>query len=253
MKLGLSYMVFTGEELLPFACSAIRSQVDYISVTYQTKSYFGNPCDPGLIPLLEKLKSNKLIDEMVHYEHDSFLSPKENELRLRNLGLELSRNMDCTYHISSDVDEFYLSEQIDCAKKEIRDYDFSLVPFVNYYKDPCYLVPKQKNLFVSFIHPVSNSYEINPNFPFRIEITRKMKNCDKYKVFSSDEVLMHHMTYVRKNIRTKFENSCNKNHQDIEELCRNHELHKLGDKVCIIPDYINHKTVKVENRFGIYF
>jgi len=80
-----------------------------------------------------------------------------------------------------------------------------------------------------------------------------MKNCEKYKVFSSDEVLMHHMTYVRKNIRRKFDNSCNKNYQDIDDLCKKYDAYKLGDKVCMIPDYINHKIIKVENRFGIYF
>lgn len=41
-------MVFDGEELLEFAIKSIRNEIDHISVTYQTTSYFGNPADPEL-------------------------------------------------------------------------------------------------------------------------------------------------------------------------------------------------------------
>ena len=46
MKLGISYNVFDGEELLEKSILCIRDQVDFISVVYQEKSNFGNQCDP---------------------------------------------------------------------------------------------------------------------------------------------------------------------------------------------------------------
>jgi len=57
MKIGVSYNLFDGEELLESSIKSIRKNVDYISVVYQTVSNFGNPCDEGLVPLLEELKS----------------------------------------------------------------------------------------------------------------------------------------------------------------------------------------------------
>lgn len=46
-------MVFDGEELLEFAVKSIRNVIDYISVTYQDVSYFGNKADPNLLSYLE--------------------------------------------------------------------------------------------------------------------------------------------------------------------------------------------------------
>ena len=42
MKLGVSYNVFDGEELLESSIKSIRDNVDHISVVYQTISNFGN-------------------------------------------------------------------------------------------------------------------------------------------------------------------------------------------------------------------
>ena len=56
MKVGVSYNLFDGEELLEDSIKSIRNNVDYISVVYQTVSNFGNPCSPNLMPVLEELK-----------------------------------------------------------------------------------------------------------------------------------------------------------------------------------------------------
>jgi hypothetical protein len=64
MKVGISYNVFDGEELLENSIKSIRDNVDYVSVVYQTVSNFGNPCDDGLVPLLEKLVKDGLVDEI---------------------------------------------------------------------------------------------------------------------------------------------------------------------------------------------
>ena len=62
MKLGVSYNIFDGEELLEGSIKQIRQHVDHISVVYQVVSNFGNPCNPELVPLLERLKSEGLVD-----------------------------------------------------------------------------------------------------------------------------------------------------------------------------------------------
>ena len=67
MKLGVSYNIFDGEELLEGSIRQIRDNVDYISVVYQTISNFGNPCSPGLELMLKNLKSIGLVDELFLY------------------------------------------------------------------------------------------------------------------------------------------------------------------------------------------
>jgi hypothetical protein len=110
-------MVFDGEELLEFAIKAIKKNVDWVSATYQSTSYFGNPADPNLAITMHRLKEEGLVDELIHFEPDLSLEPKENELKLRNIGLEASKKAGCTHHISADVDEFLQTRAIRIRKK----------------------------------------------------------------------------------------------------------------------------------------
>lgn len=258
MKLGICYMVFDGEELLEFAAASIRNNVDFISVTYQTTSYFGNPSDADLLPLLKRLQSRKLIDKLIHFEPDLSVHPKFNELKLRNIGLDASRKAGCTHHISADVDEFYKSDQLEYAKDVMAngDYDFSVASLATYYKDPTFLVVPDQKLLVSFIHPVTNEYNssiLYPKFPFHMETTRRFTRHEKYKVFTNEELTIHHMSYIRKDIRKKFQNSDNGRFYKIDKFVEKFDRYKVGDRVCLLPDFMNRKTVLVENTFGIKF
>jgi hypothetical protein len=251
MKLGLCYMVFDGHELLEFAARSIRSQVDHISITYQDISYFGNPAGPELKSTVERLKNDKLIDEIILFEPNLKLHHKENELKLRNIGLNASRQAGCTHHISADVDELYLPEQLKYVKEAMNGYDFCMVPYEVYYKKPTYLITPSQNLSITLIHPVDNPYEINKEFPFKVEITRRLAHCDKYKVFTKEEMTIHHMSYVRKNIRKKLDNNDNGQFYKKEKFIANFENYQVGGRVCIIPDFLNRRTIEVENIFDI--
>lgn len=256
MKLGICYMVFDGVELLEFAIKSIRKNVDFISVTYQTTSYFGNPAEPELIPILENLKKQDLIDQLIFFEPNLKIHHKINELNLRNIGLEASKNAGCTHHISSDVDEFYLPNQLEYVKNVMdnEDFNYSVVPIVNYYKDPRFLVHPEQKLVLSLIHPVHNKYTLDnnyPKFPFHMETTRRFEKCDKFKLFTKDEFLIHHMSYVRKNIRRKFENSDNARFYNLDKFITTFDTYNVGDRVCLLPDYLNRKTILVDNIFNI--
>lgn len=258
MKLGITYMVYDGFELLEFAVKSIRSQIDHISVTYQDISYFGNPPDPELFLTLEKLENLKLIDEIIFLKTDLSLHHKENELNLRNSGLQASRNAGCTHHISADVDEFYKADQLAYAKNVMdnNDYEFSVAYLDTYYKDPTFLVYPDQHLLTSFIHPIDNEYNKNilyPEFPFHMETTRRLTKNKKYKIFSKEELTIHHMSYVRKNIYKKFQNSDNARFYNLKKFIAVWENYQLGQRVCLIPDFMNRKTIQVENTFNIEF
>ena len=249
-------MTFDGFELLEFAVKSIRGQIDHISVTYQTTSYFGNQAEIELLPTLEKLKSEGFIDELIFYEPDLKLPPKENELRLRNIGLEASRKAGCSHHISADVDEFYDANQLNYVKKVMEDggYNYSVARTIAYYKDPTYLVWPEQDLLVTLIHSVDNEYNKDmkyPDFPFHMETTRKLLKTDRFKVLSREEFVIHHMSYVRRDIRRKFDNSDNGRFYNIDKFVKQINNYKLGERVCLLPDYLNRRTRLVENKFGI--
>lgn len=251
MKLGISYMVFDGSELLKFAVASIRKHVDFISVVYQTTSYFGNPADPELVPNVQALEG--VVDKTVCCQPNLKLHHKVNELNYRNVGLQLSREAGCTHHISADVDEFYRPEELERAKGLMEGYDYSIAPYEYYYKDPSWLVVPCQNLITSFMHTVDNEYEMNKEFPFGIETTRKLKTAGKCKTFSKDEFIVHHMSYVRKDIRRKLANSDTGLVYDrkLDKFVEKFAKYQLGDLFCVAPDFLNRRTKLVENVFGI--
>lgn len=240
-------MVFDGEELLEFAVKSIRSQVDHISVTYQTTSYFGNKANP--LPVLENLKAQGLIDELIFFQPNLKIHHKENELRLRNIGLEASRRAGCSHHISADVDEFYKADELKYAKS-VYEGDFLVVPQEMYFKKPTWMVYPSQNLSITLIHPVDNEYSMNKDFPCRNEITRRFVRHEKYKILSKEEFTLHHMCYIRSDIRKKYLNSDNGRFID-HNFYKTYDNYQLGGRVCLLPEYINRKTIEVPNYFNI--
>lgn len=258
MKLGICYMVFDGEELLEFAARSIRSEVDHISATYQTTSYWGESAGPDLVPTMERLKKEGLLDEIIFYEPNLTIKPKEHEERLRNIGLEASKKAGCTHHISSDVDELCKPNELAYAKKVMDegDYDFCMAPYVVYYKEPTWLIHPRQNLSITLVHKIDKHYDrklTRNEFPFGIEPTRMLKGCKTWKEFALDEITVHHMSFVRKDVRKKMKNNDNKNFYNVRRLCGHHDNYKLGDTVFLLPDWRNRKTIEVENHFGIKF
>jgi len=211
MKLGISYNLFDGEELLEGSIKQIRNQVDYISVVYQKISNFGNPCNPELLPLLEKLKSEGLIDELFEYSPKINKGGHFNEMQKRNIGLALSQGVNCTHHMSMDSDEYYLSSEFESLKKIIieGDYDSSYCQMQSYYKSFDYVLDPPETYYVSLIFKIksdSNFILMAPS-PVLVDPTRRMAPNNKPIVLNREKIQMHHMSFVRNDISVKLKNS----------------------------------------------
>ncbi len=255
MKLGISYVVFEGEELLPFLLPIIRPDVDFISICYQELSYYGEPASPDLLPLLHELKAKGLIDQLILFEQNLSYPRVVNEINCRNLGIIKSRQVGCTHHISADVDEFYDPTQLRYAKKvmEEEEYECSIASLINYYKDPTYMIVPSQGHMVSLIQSIDCVFDINTKSKVmhHIDPTRKPVPNEKCRVFLLDEIVMHHMTFVRKNIRKKVMNSSNFYRVDREQFLDTLSKYKLGERFTLPPDFKNRRTIRVENKFGI--
>jgi len=222
MKIGVSYNLFDGEELLESSIKSIRNNVDYISVIYQTISNFGNTCDDGLISLLEDLKSRSLVDELFEYRPKVNKGGHYNEIKKRNLGLYLSEGANCTHHMAMDSDEFYTDEDFKLMKSqmEINGYESSACQMTTYYKEPIYRLEPKEDYYVSLLFKIRQGKEfvMGHPFPVLVDPTRRMEP-GRCKIFARDEIEMHHMSYVRKNLRKKLQNSsASPNFKNIDKL-----------------------------------
>jgi len=214
MKVGVSYNLFDGEELLESSINSIRNNVDYISVVYQTISNFGNPCDEGLVLLLESLKNRGLIDELFEYNPRINKGGHLNEITKRNIGLSLSEGVGCTHHMAMDSDEFYTDEQFKYMKDIMynEDWDSSACQMDTYYKEPIYILDPKEDYYVSLLFKIKQGKEfvMGHPFPVLVDPTRRVEP-GKCKIFTRDEIEMHHMSFVRKDINKKLNNSSAKN------------------------------------------
>jgi hypothetical protein len=255
MRLGVSYNIFDGEELLEGSIKQIRSEVDYISVVYQTISNFGNKCNEELIPLLNRLKSEGLVDELYEYKPKIENGGHYNEIVKRNIGLYISQGNRCTHHMSMDSDEFYLLEQFKYLKNKLidGDYDSSYCQMKTYFKEPTYEIFPYNTYYVSLIFKILNNstYKFGNISPVLVDPTRRMDS-NKPLILTRDEMEMHHMSYVRKNIKTKLINSSSKDaFKNIDEFLKMYDEYKLGDIFFTTTPPGNERTKLVDNIFNI--
>ena len=113
MKLSAGYVVFDGLETLEKSIRSIRQSVDFVLVSYQTVSWGNTNCSPNLVPTLEKLKKEGLIDEIMEFTkfRPSSLTTAEDVLRAkvyecnkRQSLLERSLELGATHYLSMDAD-----------------------------------------------------------------------------------------------------------------------------------------------------
>ena len=260
MRLGVSYNIFDGEELLEHSIRCIREKVDYISIVYQTVSNYDQACSDDLIDTLNRLKSMGLVDELQVYTPRIFSRDKHNasynELEKRNLGLNMSRRNNCTHHMSMDCDEFYVIEQFEYMKATIAegDYDSAFCSYTDYYTDSIYKIDRTYHeAYVSTIYKINDdtiyTYK-SRNLPVKIDPTRRIKSKD-YIIFDRLKVEMHHMHMVRKDLRKKYVSSSYNKHgyKDMDSAIRCYDRWEYPEQA-ISPDGESFSLIKIDRIFS---
>jgi hypothetical protein len=283
MKLGASYNSFDNEELLEKSCATIRPFASYISVVYQEVSNFGiQTKNPRIKEFYLSLKEKGLVDELIPYTPKKF-TPEEkmklvskaytgdvahimdqfcNEVLKREIGRLHSLKNGCTHHLSLDNDEFYLPSQFKFAMNEIQkhDYDLTACKMRIMFKYPYFEFSPPDDLnavpFICKIIP-QGYYRLDEPAPILLDPTRKITNYKKFHAFTRGELEMYHMSFVRKDMRQKMENTSNKlNMDDVEDFLAKFDLWD-EDMLDIIVHPMNHigkqfKEIKrIPNHFGV--
>ena len=267
-KLGIAYNVFDGEELLPYSLQCVRDTAHYIVVVYQTTSNFGNT-NEKLLPLLEQLKSQNLIDELVEYSPSLELVDEWgnkvhnvgsiNEQRKRNIGLEKCLDNECGVFSSMDTDEMYLFEDYSKALKDFIDggFDSSFCQMQTYYKRPDMIVTPPETYFVPLFYKTSGRrsklrFEFIQDYQVKCDGTRMIR-AGFPKMFTRDEIEMHHFSYVRNTLDSKVANSSAQMGKREKEMVVTHFNNwKHGDKGIFLGNQI-FNLVESQNHFGIKF
>lgn len=237
MKLGVTYNVFDGIELLEPSIKSIRNAVDYVNVVYQTTSNYGEYFNNQ--ELLNDLVARKLVDGLILYNPNIRIQPKQNETYKRNIGLADLRENNCTYFMNLDVDEFYKIDELIYAKDEIikNGYEGTIVRNIRYYKYPTVEILNFLGGYVDYAPLIySTKYNLGTfNSRYLLDPSRRI-NTRNIHAFPINEVVMHHMAYIREDIRKKFNNkSSNTNFGGgLENTIKHFENYKIGDDVILM-------------------
>lgn len=217
-RLGASINLFDGEELLLDLIYSVRSEVDYLSVVYQDTGHWGeNHANPHLARFLSDLKSLGLIDEFFLWDKSARpLNVNEfNSLDMlkREKGLELARENGCSHFLNLDNDELYTRRGLRYMKRIMMrssgiKFDYSVLRHLQYYRNASLILKNKEQEYVMGIFPIKRdtAFEYAAESRFPIDPGRKISG-SKVIEFWRFEVCMHHMSYVRKDIRTKLVSS----------------------------------------------
>jgi len=261
MRLGVSYNLYDGEEHLAGSARALRGEADHITVIYQNVSNFGEKREDDLADVLEDLRRQGLIDSYVKYDPDLSQPPRNNEHRKRVMGVERCNRAGCNYHLNLDVDEYYDAAQFKKAKEFIlaNGVENSAVPCYYYLKSPRCRVEGAEYAF-PFIF--KSTGRIEPKccawFPCRIDGTRILRSGGKFYHFNHNEIAMHHMAGIRKDMDRKFRNStimaCSAGERTValESQKRIMDYTFGGHPFPPDRDFLDGKTIRlVDDRFGV--
>jgi hypothetical protein len=241
-KLGASLNIFDGEELLLDLVSSIRKEVDFISIIFQENGHWGDlKADPHLRHFLQELKELSLIDEFVEWSPPRSATNEysfhEMDVAKRELGLQLARENNCTHFIVLDNDEFYSERQLRYMKRIMMQtrakWDYSVLRHLQYYKQTNLIKKKREEEYVMGIFKINESTKFAHGIDskFAIDPARKIQGT-KILEFSRFEVCMHHLSYLRKNVRTKLLASQARfgNLDSLEEIVAHYESYSFPQK-----------------------
>lgn len=232
MKLAAIYNIWDGEEWLEKSINSIREHVDVVICVSSLYSGWGE-FYPGGLTKAQELKKRGLVDS--HRKFDgSGSNPQKIEINKRLRGLELAKEQGCTHFLYMDCDELYNPKQFAEARNMVdkNNYAATACSIQSYYKWK-YKAKNLDNYYVPFICKIFNSTTHARRFPAYVDPTRGVKPNKPFYLFSSEEVVMHHHTWSRNDIKRKFNNSTAKMNGNNDHLLKTYNDIKEG---FIMPD-----------------
>lgn len=234
-KLAAIYNVFDSEELLQESINNIRSHVDLIIVIYQKISNFGINHSIDIEKYLKTIKDINIIEL---YDTNMSIAPWNNELIKRINGCRTALLNECTHFLYIDCDEMYEPQKFKDAKNVVyeNNYDSSACSIVDFYKFKDLKINEENLSYVPFIHKLTKGltqFGLDLQYPLLVDKTRKINPTNSFYLFSKNELVMNHYSWIRKDVRSKLLNSTARHSYNffLEILVKEFENYKIGDKL----------------------
>lgn len=192
-------------DLLEKSVDNILPVVDEVVIVWSHRSNRGQ-----VIPFIFAHPSPKV--HLFQCEPDPDWQPNKNEVNRRNVGLDHARMLGCTHFLMMDCDEFYVRDDVEREKLRMERDDLNgLVCGLRVYiKEPTLWC--EDHTRVPFIQKLTEKVRLGDfRCPFsrdeqgdHIDPTRRPNHT---RGVEWSDVIMHHFSYVRKDMDLKIRNS----------------------------------------------
>ncbi len=256
MKLAVIYNVFDGEELLQKSIEQIRPYAALVIAVSQQRSNYGEYYEDGHRECI-RLKELGLIDEVLLYEPNLKIKKKErglrNEISKRQLGLEIAKTQKATHFLLMDCDEFYDPEGFAKAVQYAGDdsRDGTVVLMKTYFKYPQWQIEGLDDYYVPFVHRLDSDTVCGiSGYPHTVDPSRSTSHVQKIDSLPADCIVMHHYSWIRRDINRKTRNSSAKVYLDKHQkrMLTDYTDARLGRKLF---HWKNKEIVSAQHYFGV--
>lgn len=252
MRLAALFTVYDGLELLGKALTACEAHVDEIVLCYQTVSNTGQRSEKAKIFCEAFAKEPGYT--VIEYKTQR-TGPKENERNKHQLMIDTAKGLKCTHFYLSATDHFYISNQFEYAKTVVDrlNPDITFTKMYTYYKYPTWqLTPIEDYTmpFITRLYPDTMMIS-STRYPYLVDPSVRINRFINTILFDESEVMLHHYSMVRDNIREKLLNSASSFKKDVQEK-HAAEFESYDIKVNPGISYFKGRKVKeVENYFDL--
>jgi hypothetical protein len=248
MKLAACYTVYNGLELLDDSIDQIKDQVDEVIICWQIFSNYGDRCEKIYDQVKEWRKKYTVIEFIPNFTKDSKTNEKVKHQRL----IDKAKELDCTHFFLSATDHFYKPSETEYAKKFMIDnpqVKTTYTKMATYFKTTKMRLYPLEPYFMPFI--CSTSVSMGNKAPVIVDPACMFHPFNPSYVFKESEVLMHHYSWLRLDIRNKLENAAAKVNWNnrIDEFVDKYENFKIGDS---FPYYPNHNIIECKEEFNLH-
>lgn len=219
-KLGYGIVAFEGTEHIKNITYELRELVDEIVVCLQEYSYHGDKIDKKDVAVIEDLKAHGLVDKIIWFTEDEKYksmtsdediaeNPRRIETDKRNFILDTLEKDGCSHSMVTDSDEFYDKRDFANAKKLIdlaEEIHVTYCQYINYWKDYRHYLVWPFDSFCPFITESKYRFSYRCGcFNGAIDPTRiyQLQDGDSYYKFNWDILRMHHLSWIRMDIKKK--------------------------------------------------
>lgn len=242
MKLCAIYNVWDSIHTLKASMLSIRSKVDLYIIVYQVRSNFGEVYDPRDDWDLEGFPV------ITHMYRTMTSTGTVNEIKKRNIGLQIAREQNCTHFLHIDCDECYLDFREAVEEYKALRTSGSVCRLWTYFKEPTWRLTNSENYHVPFIHKLYPETRAGAHgYPYLVDPTRSVPDQNVVEISH----YMHHYSWVRKDIERKVRNSSAKVNPIIHEHLKEYKklegaqdvegyyIESYKDTLTVVPNYFN--------------